>query len=67
MHGDKMKPGQIDITVKEIVFAVQCIKIVYPDLFLALMVCPYFKEWNTMFAKQFHNLKSQKSMFMRKL
>lgn len=51
---DKSKPGQIDIIIKEIVFTVQCIKIVYPDLFLAFMVCPYFKDWDTTFAKQFH-------------
>ena len=52
---DKNVSRQVNVLIKKIVFIIQCIKINYPDLCLALATRPYFKTWDMRFAAKFSN------------
>lgn len=55
---DAESDHNLEITIKVIVFIVQCVKMVYPELFVPLMIEPYFKDWHIRFIKQFNTFNS---------
>ena len=64
---DKNTPWQVETITKAMIFILQCIKINYPELCVALAARPYFKMWDMEFAfKNFNRRDKENTLNLAK-